>query len=280
VFYNKRTDAVVHARSDASACECARTPASTYMHIYAIANQKGGVGKTTTALNLAAGLARQGQRTLLIDLDPQANATYALLGSRALDATVYDMLLGAKAFAKVRQETPQPGLDLLPADIDLAGAEVDLLSAIGGQTRLRAALSQTSSYDYILIDTPPSLGLLTINALAASEAVLIPVSASLFALKGLAQLQETIAKVKTGLDQPTLRVLGILPTLCDRTRASREVLATLRKHFAQQVFATTIPKNVTVEEAHGRGASLFAYAPHSKGALAYQQLVKEVLAHA
>jgi chromosome partitioning protein len=250
------------------------------MHTFAIANQKGGVGKTTTAVNLATGLARKGQRVLLIDLDPQANATYALLGATELTATVYDLLLGTKAIDVVRQSTPQEGLDLLPADIDLAGAEVDLLSAIGGQTRLRAALAKLdTTYDYILIDTPPSLGLLTINALAAADAVLIPVSVSLFALKGLAQLSETITKVKEGLNQPDLRILGILPTLCDRTRASREVLETLRAHFGPELLKTMIPKNVTVEEAHGRGTSLYAYAPRAKGALAYEQLVQEVLAH-
>jgi chromosome partitioning protein len=250
------------------------------MHTFTIANQKGGVGKTTTAVNLATGLAIKGQRVLLIDLDPQANATYALLGATELTATVYDLLLGTKAIDVVRQETPQEGLDLLPADIDLAGAEVDLLSAIGGQTRLRAALAKLdTTYDYVLIDTPPSLGLLTINALAAADAVLIPVSVSLFALKGLAQLSETIIKVKEGLNQPELRILGILPTLCDRTRASREVLETLRAHFGPELLKTAIPKNVTVEEAHGRGTSLYAYAPRAKGALAYEQLVQEVLAH-
>jgi chromosome partitioning protein len=250
------------------------------MHIFAIANQKGGVGKTTTAVNLATGLAIKGQHVLLIDLDPQANATYALVGAKELSSTVYDLLLDAKAFAGVRQSTPQEGLDLLPADIDLAGAEVDLLSAIGGQTRLRAALSKAPPYDYVLIDTPPSLGLLTINALAAADAVLIPVSVSLFALKGLAQLSETITKVRDGLNQPELRILGILPTLCDHTRAAREVLETLRAHFGPELLATTIPRNVTVEEAHGRGTSLYEYAPQAKGALAYERLVKEVLEYA
>ena len=251
------------------------------MHTFTIANQKGGVGKTTTTVNLATGLAIKGQRVLLIDLDPQANATYALVGASELKATVYDLLLGTKAIDAVRQETPQEGLALLPADIDLAGAEVDLLSAIGGQTRLRAALAKLdTTYDYVLIDTPPSLGLLTINALAAADAVLIPVSVSLFALKGLAQLSETITKVRTGLNQPELHILGILPTLCDRTRVSREVLETLQAHFGPELLKTAIPKNVTVEEAHGRGTSLYEYAPRAKGALAYEQLVQEVLSHA
>ncbi len=259
----------------------AHTGTAPSMHIYAISNQKGGVGKTTTAVNLATGLARQGQRVLLIDLDPQANATYALLGPTERKATVYDLLIGSQSLDRALIPSRQERLDLLPADIDLAGAEVDLLAAIGGQTRLRAALTKASlPYDYVILDTPPSLGLLTINALAAAEAVIIPVSVSLFALKGLAQLQETIAKVKNGLDHPTLRILGILPTLYDRTKVAQEVLKTLHVHFPEQVFETLIPKNVQVEEAHGRGQSLYAYAPRSKGALAYAALVKEVSAHA
>jgi chromosome partitioning protein len=251
------------------------------MHIYALSNQKGGVGKTTTAVNLATGLARRGQRTLLVDLDPQANATYALVGSQDLSSSVYDLLIGSKELEQVAIPSRQPGLDLLPADIDLAGAEVDLLSAIGGQTRLRAALSKRPlPYDYVIIDTPPSLGLLTINALAASVAVIIPVSVSLFALKGLAQLQETVARVRSGLDHPSLRILGILPTLCDHTLVAREVLATLQAHFPGLVFRTTIPKNVQVEEVHGRAACLYDYAPRSRGAQAYEAFVKEVIAHA
>lgn len=251
------------------------------MHIYAISNQKGGVGKTTTAVNLAIGLARQGQRVLLVDLDPQANATYALLGQTEPKVTVYDLLTGSQATAQVLVPSQQKGLVLLPADIDLAGAEVDLLSAIGGQTRLRAVLGKLPTpYDYIIIDTPPSLGLLTINALAAADAVIIPVSVSLFALKGLAQLQDTIARVREGLNRPELRVLGILPTLYDHTKVAREVLKTLRDHFPEQVFETLIPKNVQVEEVYGRQGSLYDYAPRSKGALAYQAFVKEVIAHA
>lgn len=253
------------------------------MHIYAISNQKGGVGKTTTAVNLASGLARRDQRTLLIDLDPQANASYAVLGPQEPGPTVYHVLIGKEPLDKVIRPSDQEHLDVLPADIDLAGAEVDLLSAIGGQTRLRAALAKLSQlsqpYDYIIIDTPPSLGLLTISALAAADQVIIPVSVSLFAMKGLAQLQETIARVRESLDRPALSTLGILPTLFDHTVVAKEVVRTLYEHFSEQVFKTVIPKNVKVEEVYSKQQSLYAYAPNSKGARAYDRFVEEVIAH-
>jgi chromosome partitioning protein len=157
---------------------------------------------------------------------------------------------------------------------------VDLLSAIGGQTRLRAALAKLNQpYDYVIIDTPPSLGLLTINALAAADQVIIPVSVSLFAMKGLAQLQETIGRVRDSLDRPELSIRGILPTLYDHTKVAQEVVRTLYQHFPKQVFQSVIPKNVKVEEAYSRQGSLFDYAPRSKGALAYGRFVEEVIAY-
>ena len=250
------------------------------MHILAISNQKGGVGKTTTAVNLAIGLARHEKRTLLVDLDPQANATFAVLGRQEPGATVYHALIGKGLVTDVIRTSDQEHLDVLPADIDLAGAEVDLLSAIGGQTRLRALLSRPDQpYDFVVIDTPPSLGLLTINALAAADEAIIPVSVSLFAMKGLAQLQETIERVRDSLDSPKLRIRGILPTLFDHTNAVKEVVRGLYEHFPGQVFQTVIPKNVKVEEVNGREENLYDYAPRSKGAQAYERFVEEVIGH-
>ena len=249
------------------------------MRRIAIANQKGGVGKTTTAVNLAVGLARAGKRTLLIDMDPQANSTFALMGMREPKATTYDLLINNLSLREVVVPTSEKGLDLLPSDIDLAGAEVELITEIGGQTRLKARLAERSgsAYDFLIIDTPPSLGLLTINSLAAVEEVFVPVSASVFALKGLSQLERTIEKVRVNLQCPNLRITGALVTMFDYTNVAKDVLAAIRRRFGEAMFETVIPKNVKLEEAHSRAQSVFAYAPDSKGAEAYSMLVREVI---
>ena len=251
------------------------------MRTIAIANQKGGVAKTTTAVNLGAGLALKGRQTLLIDMDPQANATFAVLGPRQVDGNVYDLLLKERPFTEVVHKTSQPRLDIIPSHIDLAASEVELISQVGGQTQLKTKLLEAAeelNYDYILIDAPPSLGLLTINTLAAADEVLIPVSTSIFALNGIAMLENTIKRVRRGLDRPNLKIMGVLCTMFDNTNVARDVIDETRRHFGDTVFATVIPKNVKLEEAHSRIESIFTYANDSKGAEAYRDLVEEILA--
>ncbi len=249
------------------------------MSIYAIANQKGGVGKTTTAVNLAVGLGLAGKSTLLIDMDPQGNATFALQGFDEPTSTVYDLLLRRRPMSEVLRRGVQPNVDLLPSSIDLAGAEVELLSVIGGQQTLTARLDPTAmaSYDFVIIDAPPSLGLLTINSLAAADRVIVPVSASVFALKGIGQLEATIEQVRTNLHRPHLAIGGVLVTLYDHTNVAADVLNAVRDRFGDLVYEVVIPKNVKLEEAHSRMQSIFTYAPTATGATAYQQLVEEVL---
>lgn len=249
--------------------------------IISVANQKGGVGKTTTAVNLAFGLARNGRKTLIVDCDPQANTTSTVLGIQTEpEATIYDLLIRDGTLTETVTDTTQENLTLLPSEIDLAGVEAELIGQVGSQTILRSKFrSRIKTYDYVILDTPPSLGLLTLNALAASTEILIPVSASFFALKGLAQLEKTIELVRERLDVPKLKITGVLCTLYDHTNVARDVYAALKQRFEQQTFKTVIPKNVKVEEAHSRGRSVFDYAPDSNGAQAYAQFVKEVEAH-
>lgn len=247
------------------------------MRILTFANQKGGVAKTTSAVNVAVGLAMlHNKRVLLVDADPQANATYATVGAREPAATIYDLLINDADLAACVMPTRLPGLSLLPSSIDLAGAEVELLSETGGQTLLRSKL-RAAAYDFIVIDAPPSLGLLCVNALAAATEILIPVAVGVFALKGLGRLEETITKVRTRLDRPDLRIGGVFIAMADQTVVARDVTEAIRARYGDLAFTTVIPKTVRLEEAHSRTLSVFEHAPDSTGAIAYAAFIEEII---
>lgn len=244
--------------------------------IIAILNQKGGVGKTTTAINAAAYLAKLGKSVLIVDLDPQGNATSGLgIDKQSLDSTVYDVLFGTVNIARMIKDTSHAGLHILPTNSQLAAAEVDLAIEDRREYRLKEALD-TVSYDFILVDCPPSLGLLSLNALTAANFVLVPVQAEYYALEGLGQLLDVIQRVRQGLNS-NLELLGIVMTMYDsRTSLSEQVMDEVKKHFGQKLFHTVIPRNVRLAEAPSFGKSILEHDKWSKGARSYKSLAKEI----
>jgi chromosome partitioning protein len=247
--------------------------------IIAVANQKGGVGKTTTTVNLSAALAELGYRVLLIDLDPQGNATTGVgIDKNQVELSSYDLLLDRVPIDRIRQHSRGAGLDLLPSNSDLTAAEVGLMNAESGELRLNQMLEPVADqYDYIFIDCPPSLNMLTLNALVAADRILVPLQTEYYALEGLSSLLDTVEQVRESRN-PSLEIDGILRTMHDhRNRLGSEVSAQLLSHFGEQVYRTVIPRNVRVAEAPSHGLPVIAYDRHSRGAAAYAVLAEEML---
>jgi chromosome partitioning protein len=254
-------------------------PRPRHRRVFCVANQKGGVGKTTTTVNIGVALALAGLHVLVIDLDPQGNASTALGAERVVGTpSVYDVLLGEISAGEAIQTCPDaPRLGVLPATIDLAGAEIELVSMVARETRLRSAVEAIEGeYDYVFIDCPPSLGLLTVNAMVATKEVLIPIQCEYYALEGLGQLLQNIDLIKKHLN-PDLDVSTILLTMYDgRTKLADQVANEVRTHFGPKVLTTVIPRSVKVSEAPGFGQSVLTYDPGSRGAMSYLDAAREV----
>lgn len=248
--------------------------------VMAVINQKGGVGKSTTAVNLSAALGALGKRVLVVDFDPQGNATSGFgIDKDGLKCDVYDALMNSTPIEDVIVGSSAEGVDVAPATIELAGAEIELVSVMARESVLRYVLEPVrEKYDYVFVDCPPSLGLLTVNALVAADALLIPIQCEFYALEGLSKLLESMRMVKGRLN-PTLDVFGVLMTMHDvRTTLSRQVIDEVREYFGSKVFDAVIPRNVKLSEAPSHGLPACLYAPASKGAIAYDELAQEVIA--
>lgn len=247
--------------------------------VSAIVNQKGGVGKSTTAVNLGACWSHFGYNVLLVDIDPQGNATSGVgIEKDNIESSIYDLLIERAPFSQVLQETKRKGLSILPANIDLAGAEIELVSTISREHRLKRTLEENiEEFDYVIIDCPPSLGLLTLNALTAASSAFVPIQCEYYALEGLSQLIKTIGLVQKNLNAD-LELQGVILTMCDfRTNLSQNVIDEVKKYFRDKVYETIIPRNVRLSEAPSHGLPIIDYDLQCKGAEAYLELAKEVI---
>jgi chromosome partitioning protein len=275
-----RRGAIIGIERHVSCTDVSKVVGLAVGRIVAIANQKGGVGKTTTAVNLAVALAQAGQRVLLIDLDPQGNATSGLTPEAIKSGTIYDSLVSRTPMAQVIRES-RPSLYLAPSSTDLVGAEIELAKMEGRERRLKTELqAESHKYNFVLIDTPPSLGLLTLNALVAAGSVLVPMQCEYYALEGLSSLLATVRRVKSVLN-PELELMGVVLTMFDpRNRLSHEISLEVNKHFPERVFQTVIPRNVRISESPSHGLAVIEYDAKSVGAESYRLLALELLERA